>query len=390
MTQENQTTASATNLFTESFGDGYLPFRAVYNSCFANGISLAESTTIHIKRAITTLTRDAKKFRHMQIRLSIPSAINNRNQLAVLLHETYPDGFFSDNLFIGLEEADGGEYPVLVMHDLTVHGNLRTFEIAYVPNEKFDALLEKLKQFEFKPAICIRSISDVGQDGSVHAEEVEFNPETELFPTGFFYPFIAEIYGQRVEDFKISDFVNDFLTSRDNALIFTGPKGTGKTSLGKCFYVPNYEINSIASATVLDKPDVIKTFRFKPKEDGYGMLTIYDEADNFLKSKESGNPIMGALLAHLDGPVPSKEKFVFLSNLATTREVDDRLLRIGRCHLSVQFRNLTPQEANAARESIGLPAYVFATSKISLVDAIHAGRDNNRNAGRSSFGFAPA
>lgn len=365
----------------------YHNFRDVYNSCFENGISLAESSTIHIKRAVTTLTRDCNKFRHMSLRLAIPSTVNNHNPLATLLHNSYPIGFFSDNLFFGLSVEDGLEYPQVVMHDMSVFGSIRSFEIAYIPSKEFDSFVEKLKEFEFKPKISINAIADVGADGGVFSNEVEYDPELELHPTGLFYPFIAEIYGVKPEDFVIADFVADFLNSRDNALIFTGSKGTGKTSLVKEFYLPGFEINSIASADTLSKPDVAKTWRFKPKEDGNRMLTVYDEADNFLKSKESGNPVMGALLAHLDGPVPSKEKFIFASNLHSTRDIDDRLLRVGRCHMSVAFRLLTAAEANAARESIGKPAFDFQVDSVSLADALSAGRNNNRSAGKVGFGF---
>lgn len=364
-------------------------FRVVYNACFENGISLAESSTIFIKKAITTLTRDCNAFRHLSIRLESPSVVNNTSPLADLLHSEYPVGFFCDNLFIGLTLEDGKEYPAIAMHDLTVHGNLRTYDIAYLPCEKFDSFFKKLRAFEFKPRISIISISDVGKDGSTVAQEVPYETEMELHPTNFFYPFIAELYGQHVEDFSIEKFVTDFMNSRDNVMIFTGEKGTGKSSLVKEFYLPGMEINSIASADVLAKPDVAKTWRFKPKQDGFRMLTVYDEADHFLMSKESGNTVMGALLAHLDGPVPSREKFIIASNLLSTANIDRRLTRIGRCHLSVIFRKLTAKEANAARESVGLPAYDFTAPNIALVDVLTAGRDNNRKAGNVKFGFQP-
>lgn len=377
------------NQHTSNVQVPYLPFREVYNACFMNGVSLAESMTIFIKRAVTTLTKKAAEFRHLSIRLEVPPVVSNHSELAEILHREYPHGFFSDNIFIGLTIENGEEIPEMVMHDLSMSGILRSFEIAYVPSKKFDGLLEKLRTMEFNPTISMFSANGVDDNGNLQGEEVDYDPPLALHPTSFFYPFLAEFYGKSCANFKLDEFVAEFMNSRDNALIMTGPKGTGKSSLSREFFLPETEIIVLASEAALMNPNITKTFRHKPKNKGFRMLTVYDESDNFLRAKEDGNYNMAALLNHLDGAIPTREKFIFISNLDSTHKLDERLTRVNRCFLSIPFRLLTPAEANLARESIGLPPYEF-TRNVAMVDAITAERDNNRKAGVKQFGFAPS
>lgn len=345
-------------------------FRDAYNGCFTNGISLAESTTIHIKRAITTLSANSGDFRHMQLTIELPAVVSHKDPFSAILHETYPKGFFSDNLFIGVEiDEQGGETCVFVMHDLTVNGRRRQFEIAYIPCDKFDALYTKLKSFEFDPPVHIEVVRCIASDGTIDAVNVKYDAKESFEAHPEFYPFVKELKGFD-EDTTIEDIINDFMLAKANLLFFIGKPGSAKSTLIRSFFRKGFDVRLINNAAVLESPALPSTFRMESPENGDRLLTVYEDADRFVSSRKDGNMSVSAMLNQLDGAVGSKEKFIISTNLESLRSVDPAILRRGRCHRVFEFRDLTPEEVNIARKAVGMEP-IDTDVALSVADALN-------------------
>lgn len=90
--------------------------------------------------------------------------------------------------------------------------------------------------------------------------------------------------------------------------------------------------------------------------EGREKFMIMEDADAFLKSRADGNTMMHRFLNVSDGLISaSNKKLVFSTNLPSVRDVDDALMRPGRCFDVVEFRPLTRSEAIAVCDKTGRP-----------------------------------
>ena len=76
---------------------------------------------------------------------------------------------------------------------------------------------------------------------------------------------------------------------------------------------------------------------------------IIEDADVLLKSRESGNELMQKFLQLGEGVIKlNGKKLIFSTNLPSTKDMDEALLRQGRTYDVLEFRPLTFKEANIA------------------------------------------
>jgi len=147
------------------------------------------------------------------------------------------------------------------------------------------------------------------------------------------YPFI--------EDFN--NFANKFLESKSNILILQGPPGTGKTT-----FIKNLMSSMNKTAYVTYDPKVLAndhSFAQYMGDEDAGAFIIED-ADNFLGSRANGNDMVSRFLNVGDGLIKLKDKkLIFSTNLPNLNDIDQALLRPGRCYGIINFRPLTRPEA---------------------------------------------
>jgi ATP-dependent 26S proteasome regulatory subunit len=97
---------------------------------------------------------------------------------------------------------------------------------------------------------------------------------------------------------------------------------------------------------------------------------VIEDADHLLTARASGNQDLHRFLAVADGVVRSQgRKILFTTNLPNVGDIDEALLRPGRCFATVRTRSLTREEGaslvgrlcngDTARERVAL-ASVFA------------------------------
>jgi ATP-dependent 26S proteasome regulatory subunit len=85
---------------------------------------------------------------------------------------------------------------------------------------------------------------------------------------------------------------------------------------------------------------------------GYGAFVIED-ADLLLKSRASGNEDLQRFLAIGDGIIRAQgRKIIFTTNLPNIGDVDEALLRPGRCFAVVQTRMLDHEEIRRLAERL--------------------------------------
>lgn len=158
------------------------------------------------------------------------------------------------------------------------------------------------------------------------------------------YPWIDGSYE------TINDYIDEYMNSEASILILIGAPGTGKTT-----FIKNLIHRSKANAKVAYDPKVMS-------EDGFfaGFIgddtrfLIMEDADEFLAPRAEGNTMMHKFLNVSDGLISAADKkLVFSTNLPDVRDIDEALMRPGRCFDVLQFRELTRAEAEAVLAEIG-------------------------------------
>ena len=85
---------------------------------------------------------------------------------------------------------------------------------------------------------------------------------------------------------------------------------------------------------------------------------VIEDADHLLKPRADGNEHLHRFLTIADGVVRSQgRKIIFSTNLPNVGDLDDALIRPGRCFARVHVRNLNAAEAGALARELGSDAY---------------------------------
>lgn len=147
---------------------------------------------------------------------------------------------------------------------------------------------------------------------------------------------------------SIASFVNRYLDASETVLVLQGNPGTGKTRLVRA-------ILSALSARKQDSAKVLYTADKRALESdeifvefvtGSHDAFVIEDADHLLLARSNGNHDLHRFLAIADGVVRAQgRKIIFTTNLANVNDIDEALLRPGRCFGNVRTRNLRREEA---------------------------------------------
>jgi hypothetical protein len=146
----------------------------------------------------------------------------------------------------------------------------------------------------------------------------------------------------------VGKFISDYLESSETILVLQGKPGTGKTRL----------IRSILGAMTLRKGKQIRvlyTGDIKALENdeiflkfvtGSEEAFVIEDADYILKPRADGNDNLHRFLTIADGVVRAQgRKIIFSTNLPNVGDLNDALIRPGRCFARLMVRELTKIEA---------------------------------------------
>jgi hypothetical protein len=277
---------------------------------------------------------------------------------------------------------EGSQYLAAFFENLTVsfHGysNLKCSAVSVMGSkeeiERFIPILyeyfEKY-QDETKSFVNWCIIDDAGKMVKIKKElEVKNTPFTEM------YPFLN---GESLEE-----YYERFNSSSASILLLQGPPGTGKTTFirGLLHHLKKNALLSYDEA-ILKSDNFLSSFI----EDSSVNYLIFEDADAYLTSRESGNRTIHKFLNAGDGLISSSDKkIIFTTNLASLSDVDQALIRPGRCFDVLQFRQLTKDEAIAVAEKQGVE--VELPEKNFTIAEIFNSQKNTKKKEARAIGFA--
>jgi hypothetical protein len=145
----------------------------------------------------------------------------------------------------------------------------------------------------------------------------------------------------------VMDFVRRFLTASETVLIVLGPPGAGKTRLVRAILgeisrqkAKSAEIMYTCDKRALETDEIFVSFITGSHE-----AFVIEDADHILTPRAHGNVDLHRFLAIADGVVRAQgRKIIFTTNLPNVGDLDEALLRPGRCFAAVRTRGLTVPE----------------------------------------------
>jgi hypothetical protein len=165
----------------------------------------------------------------------------------------------------------------------------------------------------------------------------------------------------------VEAFVRGYLEASETVLILQGPPGTGKTRLVRAILggLSQRKNDSAHVMYTADKKALENDEIFVDFITGSHDAFVIEDADHMLLARSSGNHDLHRFLAIADGVVRAQgRKIIFTTNLPNVSDLDDALLRPGRCFAHVRTRALYAAEAAA------LAAKLKRIDGSQLVDAL--------------------
>lgn len=186
----------------------------------------------------------------------------------------------------------------------------------------------------------------------------------------------------------VNHFIQQFIAAPETVLILQGPPGTGKTRLVRAILAALSKRKG-DSARVLytsDKRTLETDEIFVEFLTGEHDAFVVEDADHLLGARHSGNVDLHRFLTVADGVVRAQgRKIIFTTNLPNVGDIDEALVRPGRCFAVLRMRplaidealrliaRLVPEEGAAAATAHALPAGVPAVTLAEVFSAIRDG-----------------
>ena len=240
--------------------------------------------------------------------------------------------------------------------------------------QPYKDLIERVK----KP-LSVKWATGLANNGNVDCEDIELHPPKQVLKEA--YPFF---------DCSIEELVQDFLDSDESVLILFGPPGTGKSKFIEHLIDVSQKKAMFSFNQQLMKSD--KLYSYFVKSDCE--LLINEDADTYISSRnQHGNETMKMILNCSDGLATNKtKKYIFSTNLPNLNDVDEALLRPGRCYGVINFTKLNSTQAQAVASKLN-PNIVLEDKDYSLAE-IYAATTIKRKKllkpiTKTSMGFVP-
>ena len=145
-------------------------------------------------------------------------------------------------------------------------------------------------------------------------------------------------------------FIARYLDAKETVLVLQGPPGTGKTRLIRAILAEMSRrkgeparVMYTGESKALESDALFVKF-ITGEDDAF----VMEDADHVMKPRADGNDHLHRFLTIADGVVRSQgRKIVFSTNLTNVGDLDEALVRPGRCFARLFVRKLTAAEAQA-------------------------------------------
>ena len=170
----------------------------------------------------------------------------------------------------------------------------------------------------------------------------------------------------------VKTFVDRYLRAKETVLVLQGRPGTGKTRLIRAILGEISRRNG-GSAQALytgDKKALECDEIYVKFITGEDEAFVVEDADHLLRPRAEGNEHLHRFLAIADGVVRAQgRKIIFSTNLPNVGDLDDALVRPGRCFAHVHVRELTLAEAQTLVAPLAADRGVNAAEVMSVLAA---------------------
>jgi hypothetical protein len=146
----------------------------------------------------------------------------------------------------------------------------------------------------------------------------------------------------------VQEFTRRYLQANETVLVLLGSPGTGKTRLVRRILGAMSERKGDSARVMYtaDKKSLENDEIFIDFITGSHDAFVIEDADHMLLARSNGNHDLHRFLAIADGVVRAQgRKIIFTTNLPNITDIDEALLRPGRCFASVRTRQLNHAEA---------------------------------------------
>jgi hypothetical protein len=146
---------------------------------------------------------------------------------------------------------------------------------------------------------------------------------------------------------SVNEFIERFLDSGETVLILQGSPGTGKTRLVRAILGAMSRRKGDGAKVMFtgDQRSLENDEIFADFITGTHDAFVIEDADHLLRARTDGNHDLHRFLAVADGVVRAQgRKIIFTTNLPNIRDMDEALLRPGRCFAVVRARPLNADE----------------------------------------------
>lgn len=159
-----------------------------------------------------------------------------------------------------------------------------------------------------------------------------------------------------IENFN--DHINSFIESDEQVLILLGPPGTGKSRLIRYIL---YLISSRSETNQKDNLILYTNDQNTLEQDDIYMdfmtrgcvALVAEDIDNHLKDRNGGSNAIYRILNAADGLIRGHGQKILLStNIPSAKDIDEALIRPGRCFDVITTRKLNAEEASTLLEKI--------------------------------------
>lgn len=165
---------------------------------------------------------------------------------------------------------------------------------------------------------------------------------------------------------NIKQYVDDYILSNESVLILIGKPGTAKTSLIRYIISRYQELKAENTESLLFSASNDVSIYYTADQEVLSADTMFihfaaetnacmvmEDIDIHLSSRSDGNTFMYKLLGSSDGLIKNvSRKIIISTNLPNIKDIDDALVRPGRCFGIKQHRELTYDESLTLLNSI--------------------------------------